>query len=104
LIGRRLHVRFAPITVSADQALAALNANRENKSDKSEAMEFLKDLLKAGPMAAKDVNKEACDAGISQKSLRTARQALGIKPQKSSMEGGWVWTPPEDALARRRCP
>jgi len=86
------------ITVSADQALAALNADRESKSDKSEATEFLRDVLKAGPMAANDVKKEACDAGISQKSLRTARQALGIKPQKSSMEGGWVWTLPKMPL------
>lgn len=61
-------------------------------------------------MAAKDVKKEACDAGISQKSLRSARQALGIKPQKSSMEGGWVWKLPkmpseaEDARENQRAP
>jgi hypothetical protein len=54
-----------------------------------------KDLLNAGPMAAKDVKKEASDAGISPKSLRSAREALRIKPEKAGMEGGWVWTLPK---------
>jgi putative DNA primase/helicase len=91
----RIMYESTPVTITADQALAALSAQGENKSEKSEAVQFLKDVLKAGPIAAKDVKKEACDAGISQKSLRSARQALGIKPQKSSMEGGWVWTLPK---------
>jgi putative DNA primase/helicase len=53
----RIMYESTPITISADQALAALSAYGENKSDKSEAIEFLKELLKAGPMAAKDVKK-----------------------------------------------
>jgi hypothetical protein len=91
----RIMYESTPITVSADQALAALIADGNSKSDKSEAIEFLKDQLKAGAMAAKDVKKEAHDAGISSKSLRSARGALGIKPQKASMEGGWVWELPK---------
>jgi putative DNA primase/helicase len=87
----RIMYESTPVTISADQALAALSAHGENKSDKAEAIEFLKELLKAGPMAAKDVKKEASDAGISSKSLRSARAALGIKPEKASFEGGWVW-------------
>ena len=61
----RIMYESTPVTISADQALAALSAHGENKSEKSEAIEFLKELLKAGPMAAKDVKKEASDAGIS---------------------------------------
>jgi putative DNA primase/helicase len=104
----RIMYESTPITVSADQALAALSA--QNKSDKSEAIEFLKDLLKAGPMAARDVKKEASDAGISPKSLRSAREALQIKPEKAGMEGGWVWKLPkmpseaEDALDNQWAP
>jgi hypothetical protein len=30
-------------------------------------------------------------AGISPKSLRNAREALGIKPEKAGFDGGWVW-------------
>ena len=41
------------------------------------------------------VKREAVEAGISAKSLRTAREALGIKPAKTGFEGGWVCTRPQ---------
>ena len=85
----------APITISADQALAALNGNAESRSEKSEAIEFLTDALRSGPVSAKDMKKEAIDAGISPKSLRSARETLGVKPEKAGFEGGWVWSLPK---------
>ncbi len=106
----RIMYENTPITINADQALAALSVSGETKSDKSEAIEFLKETLKAGPIAAKDVKKEASDAGISPKSLRSAREALRIKPEKAGFEGGWVWKLPkmpseaEDARENRRAP
>jgi putative DNA primase/helicase len=96
-----------PITVTADQALAALDGNGEAKSAEAEASEFLQDVLANGPMSAKDVKREAVQAGISAKSLRTATEALGIKPAKADFDGGWVWslprcsTHPEDAQGDR---
>jgi putative DNA primase/helicase len=105
----RIMYESTPVMISSDQALAALSCN-ENKSDKSEAMKFLKEMLKDGPVAAKDVKKEASEAGISTKSLRSAREALGIKPEKSGFEGGWVWKLPkmpskaEDARENQRAP
>jgi hypothetical protein len=99
----RIMYESAPVTISADQALAALNGT-ENKTDKSEAIEFLRDALKTGPVAVKDLKREAGEAGISPKSLRSAREALGIRPDKAGFEGGWVWqlptkmpSEPEDA-------
>ena len=106
----RIMYESTPVTISADQALAALCGDGESKSDKSEAIEFLKEVLKAGPIAAKDVKKEASDAGISSKSLRSAREALRIKPEKAGFEGGWVWKLPkmpsqaEDARENQRAP
>ena len=93
----RIMFESAPITISADQALAAMEGNGQTRTDKAEAIDFLSDLLANGPMAAKDVKKEAADASISPKSLRSAREALSIKPEKSGFEGGWVWALP-------RCP
>jgi hypothetical protein len=52
--------------------------------------DYLTDLLGGEPVSVKDVTKEAASA----KSLRSAREALGIKPEKSGFEGGWVWTLP----------
>jgi hypothetical protein len=42
-----------------------------------------------------NVKKEANDAGISPKSLRSAREALRVKPEKAAFEGGWVWKLPK---------
>jgi putative DNA primase/helicase len=100
----RIMYESTPITISADQALAALNGHQENRSDKSEAIDFLGAALRGGPVSAKKLKKDASDAGISPKSVRSAREALGIKPAKTGFEGGWVWSLPEDALGVRRCP
>ncbi len=97
ILTSRVMYESTPITVTADQALAALDGNGEAKSAKAEASEFLQDVLANGPMSAKDVKRETVEAGISAKSLRTAREALGIKPAKTGFEGGWVWSRP-------RCP
>ncbi len=45
-------------------------------------------------MPAKDVKREAIEASVSAKSLRSARESLGIQPQKSGFEGGSVWCNP----------
>jgi putative DNA primase/helicase len=93
----RIMFESAPIMISADRALSALDGNSENRSDKSEAVGFLVDALRGGPVSAKDMKKEAANAGISSKSLRSAREALGIKPEKTGFggEGGWVWNLPK---------
>ena len=83
-----------------------------------DATEFLQAVLKAGPRLVPDLEREARLAGllgpaqpISQcKPIRTAREKLGIVPQKLGMDGGWVWAPPkmpseaEDALTKDRAP
>ena len=94
----RIMYESAPITISADQALAAMEGNGQARTDKAEAIDFLQDVLAAGPLPAKQVKAEAIEASISAKSLRSARETLGIKPEKSGFEGGWVWALP------RRCP
>jgi putative DNA primase/helicase len=90
----RIMFESAPITISADQALAAMEGNGQAKTDKAEAIDFLSDLLATGPMPVSEVQGEAKAAGISAKSLRSARETLGIKPEKSGFEGGWVWALP----------
>jgi putative DNA primase/helicase len=95
----RVMYESAPVTISADKALAALQGGESAKSAKDEARDFLEDLLATGPMAATEVQKAASDAGISSKSLRSAREAMGINTDKTGMKGGWMWS-----LPSRRCP
>jgi hypothetical protein len=47
-------------------ALAALEGNGENRSEKSEAINFRMAALCSGPVSAKETKKEAANAGISQ--------------------------------------
>jgi putative DNA primase/helicase len=93
----RVMYESAPVTISADRALAALQGGEAGRSARDEATDFLQDTLADGPVPAKEVQRAATDAGISAKSLRTAREGLGIKPEKTGMKQGWVWS-------LRRCP
>ncbi|MFL6799904.1 MAG: AAA family ATPase [Xanthobacteraceae bacterium] len=84
-----------PVTITADEALAAHSDKGEAKSAKAEAIEFLKDALQNGPRAAGEIKTEATAAGITAKPLRSARTVLGVKPTKTGMAGGWLWALPK---------
>lgn len=78
----------------------------DERSATSEAVDWLREHLATGPAKAKDVSREARDAGIGDKALRTAREKLGIKPVKSTFSGGWQWGLPrtEDAPKMPKMP
>ena len=86
------------VTITADQALAALTECEEVRTAKDEAVAFLQTILAGGPVPANDVQRQAREAGIPSKPLRAAREALSIKPEKAGFGSGWVWRLPEDAL------
>ena len=86
-----------PITITADEALAIPQFNEERTAT-DDAVNFLKNLLSAGPVSAAEADKQARQLGIGNKPLRSARGKLGIKPIKIDFKGGWVWTLPQDAL------
>jgi len=85
-----------PVSITADEALTPVEPNEEHTAT-DEAVYFLRDILSKGAMKASDVQKEARQAGISDKSLRCGREKLGIKPRKSAFTGGWEWGLTEDA-------
>lgn len=62
-----------------------------------EAKLFLTDLLKNGKMAAKEVKSNANDAGLSAATLRRAKDAIGIKPEKCA--DAWYWELPSKKLS-----
>lgn len=62
-----------------------------------EAVEFLRELLADGPIAATAVKNEAKEAGISEITLNRAKSRLGIKPEKVGNLRGpshWQWALP----------
>lgn len=50
--------------------------------------------LKGGPSPSKSVETVLVGMGYSKKQIRTAREKMGIKPQKSGMGAGWYWSLP----------
>ena len=86
-------IEWAPntVSVSADEAVLASTSGAEGKTAKSEAIEFLRVELANGAVAAGEIKKRGCEAGHTDKALRTAREALGIKPRKDGYQGAWVW-------------
>ena len=81
----------AYVSKTADQAISEREANlrgqatREREAPaRTEAEKFLTEYLADGPKPAKEVNKAAKDAGISEKPLRQARERLcDTDPQRS---------------------
>jgi putative DNA primase/helicase len=80
---------------SARELLAsAENAESNERSATDEAQSWLIEVLSTGPMKASEVQKQARQAGIGDKPLRTARERLGIKPYRREFSGGWWWSLP----------
>jgi hypothetical protein len=84
-----------PVSLTANEVIAALGMGNEGKTQKAEAMSLVQEELANGPKPAADVLTAGRKAGLSPKSLRSAREALGIKPEKDGMSGGWLWSFPK---------
>jgi hypothetical protein len=58
------------------------------------AVEWLRELLAAGPMLTKDIETASKEAGMSMATVRRAKDELGIQPRKQSFSGAWEWALP----------
>lgn len=74
---------------------------RGGKTKLAQAMDFLSEALSSGPKSEKRIKREAASLGISQSTLRRAREKLEIitspeRDEKGKMRG-WTWSlPPGD--------
>ena len=88
IIASRIVWDSEPVTVTANQALAADAAGTESRTDKAEASEFLRTALADGPMAAAEITRIARDHGLTPKVLRSAREALGVAIERDGFGPG----------------
>ena len=90
-----------PVAMTADDALASENVSQEKKPGpkpeaRNKARDWLRDLLRTGPMEAGKVKIEATDAGYAWRTVQRAKDELGIKPDRHQFGGAWIWKlPPE---------
>src|SRR5262249_52581494 len=73
------------VTMTADQALQATDAQGTGKgSAGAEAEELLRNALVRGPVAMKDIQSEAKEAGLSWATVRRAKERPGIGVERES--------------------
>jgi AAA domain len=66
------------------------------RSAADDAKAFLLDALAGGPVAVRDLQAAAKEAGISWITVRRAKDALGVTAKKRGLKEGWEWAPAED--------
>jgi putative DNA primase/helicase len=71
------------------------------RPERTEAEDFLRDVLADGPRPSTEIEAEAKGAGISWRTVRRAQKALGIKPYRKAGAGDglgkserWYWSLP----------
>jgi hypothetical protein len=101
IVSSRVKWESEPVSMTANEALAAEGAGKKCHSAVEEAKSFLRALLSAGPMPAKEARSEAEEAAIASATLRRAKEELGIKPRRVALAGAglaengrWMWELP----------
>lgn len=69
----------------------------EDKAPRDGAADFLREVLKDGPVPAKRVKEEASDAGHHWRTVRRAADEMLVIKQKGGMADGWYWKLPNMA-------
>ena len=81
-------------SLTAAQLLAAPTSSEE-RTALDEAKAVLRDILGAGPVPSKDVQRQAREAGVSDATLRRAKDALGVRSiRPDGFTGPWSWELP----------
>ena len=93
IVTARVQWEDDPVTMTANEALAAEADNKNSTLAVKEAECFFQELLAAGPVPSKEVKSEAEEAGLKSATLRRAKANLGIKSYKDGMKGGWFCAP-----------
>ena len=94
IVASRVEWEQEPVTVTADEALAAEAAGAADTSSGVEAENFLQELLAEGPVPAKQVRADVEAAALSWSTVKRAKARLGIGAVKDGMDGGWSWSLP----------
>ncbi len=88
--------------LTAETMLSPIRSeNGEEKSEKQDAIAFLREILRDGEKPVKDVQSESRQVGISEATLRRAKTALNVQSRKDSFQNGkWFWYVAEDVQTK----
>jgi putative DNA primase/helicase len=100
LDGPRIAWDTEPVTADAESALRGTDLPEE-RAERVQAVEVLRELLQAGSIKAETVKKEAGVAGVSERTLYRAKAALRVKAHRVGglgSTGWWEWELPESRV------
>jgi len=97
--GGSVRVNWLGHSEASAKDLLATPQDQEHADARGEAIEFLKEVLADGPVAASQVKEEAEDAGISERTLARAKKVLGVISYREGEtgergKGQWLWKLP----------
>src|SRR4029078_5859998 len=72
----------------------AKSSGKVKATKRSEIERWLTDILTDGPLPAKEIEARGEDQGYSESMLRRAKDALGIRANRTGFgaNGAWIWT------------
>jgi len=76
--------------VSAREILAQQDSGDGDHSMEDDAVQFLQEVLAAGPKPTKKVQAEARSRGLSWRTVTRAKKKAGVESQKTDYDGGWT--------------
>lgn len=95
----RVEWESEPLSVRADDVLGAPRGEGvlDLAPARAEAVGFLRELLKHGPVASEQIKIEAKSADVKWASVRRAKETIGIVARKVGFgeKAGWCWVLPE---------
>lgn len=84
-----------PVAMTADGVLAAqASGDTSGRTERDDAANWLADLLADGPRPARDVERDAREAGHAIATVRRAKAAIGVVSRKPAFGGPWEWALP----------
>ena len=83
------------VRMSADDVLSTGAARGRPSVQSEQAMEWLRDKLKEGPLDAAQISEMSMADELAWRTVERAKKNLGIISRKSGDMGGWQWSMPE---------
>lgn len=82
------------VNESANDLLIGEIEDQTDADEADECVDWLRDLLTAGPREKADVMKQGKNRGFSERAIKKAKSKLNIKSNPGGFQGSWLWTLP----------
>jgi RecA-family ATPase len=79
------------VSMTADEILQHEQTSSRDKEKQDKAEAFLREFLKDGPRLQSEILSQAKAAGVSQRTLYRAKEALDVQAKKIGFTGQWYW-------------